>query len=156
MFGETTWWIYMCYFLLCGWADHTTISLLKIWTCHRCSYSPNCSCSCLHLFSSCISNKQGRLIYAMIYVNFPSSWKLSFRIVCQLRSEFDYHVGFGTIVFYFSNSFSFCGFQLLDFLLGHGNRALFRRAELKTLVNLHGNEVINWSYVVDTVMCLCF
>lgn len=31
--------------------------------------------------------------------------------------------------------------QLLDFLLGHGHVALFRRAELKTLVNLHGNEV---------------
>ncbi|KAA3482185.1 DUF21 domain-containing protein isoform X1 [Gossypium australe] len=33
--------------------------------------------------------------------------------------------------------------KLLDFLLGHGHVALFRRAELKTLVNLHGNEV--WS-----------
>jgi hypothetical protein len=32
-------------------------------------------------------------------------------------------------------------FQLLDFLLGHGHVALFRRAELKTLVNFHGNEV---------------
>lgn len=30
--------------------------------------------------------------------------------------------------------------KLLDYLLGHGHRALFRRAELKTLVNLHGNE----------------
>ncbi|KAL1557865.1 DUF21 domain-containing protein [Salvia divinorum] len=30
--------------------------------------------------------------------------------------------------------------KLLDSLLGHGHRALFRRAELKTLVNLHGNE----------------
>ncbi|PKI32655.1 hypothetical protein CRG98_046965 [Punica granatum] len=30
--------------------------------------------------------------------------------------------------------------KLLDFLLGHGHVALFRRAELKTLVNLHGNE----------------
>ncbi|EYU18356.1 hypothetical protein ABFS82_02G048800 [Erythranthe guttata] len=30
--------------------------------------------------------------------------------------------------------------KLLDLLLGHGHRALFRRAELKTLVNLHGNE----------------
>ncbi|KAA0031395.1 hypothetical protein IC582_000171 [Cucumis melo] len=30
--------------------------------------------------------------------------------------------------------------KLLDFLLGHGRVALFRRAELKTLVNLHGNE----------------
>ncbi|KAK9176547.1 hypothetical protein WN944_028564 [Citrus x changshan-huyou] len=29
---------------------------------------------------------------------------------------------------------------LLDVLLGHGRVALFRRAELKTLVNLHGNE----------------
>ncbi|KAL8060792.1 hypothetical protein ABFX02_02G048500 [Erythranthe guttata] len=30
--------------------------------------------------------------------------------------------------------------KLLDLLLGHGHRVLFRRAELKTLVNLHGNE----------------
>ncbi|KAK4424281.1 DUF21 domain-containing protein [Sesamum alatum] len=30
--------------------------------------------------------------------------------------------------------------KLLDYLLGHGHRALFRRAELKTLVDLHGNE----------------
>ncbi|KAJ4747355.1 CBS domain protein (DUF21) [Rhynchospora pubera] len=30
--------------------------------------------------------------------------------------------------------------KLLDFLLGHGHVALFRRAELKTLVTLHGNE----------------
>ncbi|KAL8540486.1 hypothetical protein ACS0TY_001935 [Phlomoides rotata] len=30
--------------------------------------------------------------------------------------------------------------KLLDYLLGHGHKALFRRAELKTLVNFHGNE----------------
>ncbi|KAF3439099.1 hypothetical protein FNV43_RR17374 [Rhamnella rubrinervis] len=30
--------------------------------------------------------------------------------------------------------------KLLDFLLGKGHDALFRRAELKTLVDLHGNE----------------
>ncbi|XP_047160946.1 DUF21 domain-containing protein At2g14520-like isoform X2 [Vigna umbellata] len=30
--------------------------------------------------------------------------------------------------------------ELLDYLLGHRHEALFRRAELKTLVNLHGNE----------------
>ncbi|XP_027930527.1 DUF21 domain-containing protein At2g14520-like [Vigna unguiculata] len=30
--------------------------------------------------------------------------------------------------------------KLLDYLLGHRHEALFRRAELKTLVNLHGNE----------------
>ena len=31
--------------------------------------------------------------------------------------------------------------KLLDYLLGHGHVALFRRAELKTLVDMHGNEV---------------
>uniref|UniRef100_A0A6N2LUM5 CNNM transmembrane domain-containing protein n=1 Tax=Salix viminalis TaxID=40686 RepID=A0A6N2LUM5_SALVM len=30
--------------------------------------------------------------------------------------------------------------KLLDVMLGHGHVALFRRAELKTLVNFHGNE----------------
>eukprot|EP00256_Glycine_max_P056262 XP_014623743.1 DUF21 domain-containing protein At2g14520 isoform X2 [Glycine max] len=30
--------------------------------------------------------------------------------------------------------------ELLDFLLGHRHKALFHRAELKTLVNLHGHE----------------
>ncbi|CAM8878883.1 unnamed protein product [Rhodiola kirilowii] len=30
--------------------------------------------------------------------------------------------------------------KLLDYLLGHKHKALFRRAELKTLVNFHGNE----------------
>ncbi|KAH1145836.1 hypothetical protein AAZV13_15G058500 [Glycine max] len=30
--------------------------------------------------------------------------------------------------------------KLLDFLLGHRHKALFHRAELKTLVNLHGHE----------------
>jgi hypothetical protein len=32
--------------------------------------------------------------------------------------------------------------QLLDTILGKDHAPLFRRAELKTLVNLHGNEVI--------------
>ncbi|KAG4955819.1 hypothetical protein JHK85_042199 [Glycine max] len=32
---------------------------------------------------------------------------------------------------------------LLDFLLGHRHKALFHRAELKTLVNLHGHEIKN-------------
>lgn len=31
--------------------------------------------------------------------------------------------------------------QLLDWLLGKGHFALMRRAELKTLVDMHGNEV---------------
>jgi hypothetical protein len=33
-------------------------------------------------------------------------------------------------------------YQLLDHLLGKDHDALFRRAELKTLVDLHGNEVL--------------
>lgn len=33
-------------------------------------------------------------------------------------------------------------FQLLDLLLGKDHDALFRRAELKTLVDFHGNEVL--------------
>lgn len=41
--------------------------------------------------------------------------------------------------------FAFCGasflLQLLDWLLGKGHSALLRRAELKTLVDMHGNEV---------------
>ncbi|KAH9625452.1 hypothetical protein KSS87_010383 [Heliosperma pusillum] len=41
--------------------------------------------------------------------------------------------------------------KLLDLLLGHGRVALFRRAELKTLVNLHGNEVRNSMAVEDNV-----
>ncbi|CAN7012288.1 unnamed protein product [Brassica rapa subsp. trilocularis] len=36
--------------------------------------------------------------------------------------------------------------KLLDFLLGHGRVALFRRAELKTLVDLHGNEAFFISF----------
>ncbi|MCO5606113.1 hypothetical protein L7F22_060300 [Adiantum nelumboides] len=33
--------------------------------------------------------------------------------------------------------------KLLDFLLGKGHVALFRRAELKTLVDMHGDEVLD-------------
>lgn len=36
---------------------------------------------------------------------------------------------------------TFVSQQLLDKMLGKGHVALFRRAELKTLVNMHGNEV---------------
>jgi hypothetical protein len=42
--------------------------------------------------------------------------------------------------------------QLLDYLLGHRHEALFRRAELKTLVDLHGNEVrIIVAYYFETI-----
>jgi len=32
-------------------------------------------------------------------------------------------------------------FQVLDWMLGKGHAALLKRAELKTFVNFHGNEV---------------
>lgn len=31
--------------------------------------------------------------------------------------------------------------QILDYLLGHDDSALFRRAQLKALVSIHGKEV---------------
>lgn len=53
-------------------------------------------------------------------------------------------------------------FQLLDLLLGHGHKTLFRRAELKTLVNFHGNEVWKIQILASTGLpffvfyfCLC-
>lgn len=33
--------------------------------------------------------------------------------------------------------------QVLDWMLGKGHAALLRRAELKTFVDFHGNEVYN-------------
>jgi hypothetical protein len=46
---------------------------------------------------------------------------------------------------------SYVHFQLLDCLLGHGHVALFRRAELKTLVDFHGNEVYKLSMAYKLV-----
>lgn len=42
-------------------------------------------------------------------------------------------------------------FQVLDWMLGKGHAALLKRAELKTFVNFHGNEVFvfniyNWKF----------
>ena len=48
---------------------------------------------------------------------------------------------FELLLKFYSLFIFFVHFQLLDYLLGHGHVALFRRAELKTLVNMHGNEV---------------
>lgn len=44
-------------------------------------------------------------------------------------------------------------YQLLDLLLGKGHSALLRRAELKTLVDLHGNEVLPWLFpaIMDSI-----
>lgn len=44
-------------------------------------------------------------------------------------------------------------FQVLDAVLGHDD-ALFRRAQLKALVSIHGKEVIHEFYVCMTTHCL--
>lgn len=36
--------------------------------------------------------------------------------------------------------------QVLDWMLGKGHAVLLRRAELKTFVNFHGNEVVNLTF----------
>lgn len=39
--------------------------------------------------------------------------------------------------------------QILDYLLGHNESALFRRAQLKALVSIHGREVGSTAVVQD-------
>jgi hypothetical protein len=43
------------------------------------------------------------------------------------------------------------GVQILDHLLGHNDSALFRRAQLKALVNIHGKEVSSAN--MDSKLC---
>lgn len=47
--------------------------------------------------------------------------------------------------------------QILDFMLGKGHAVLLRRAELKTFVNFHGNEVLNLvfpAFLVSKLVCI--
>lgn len=52
-----------------------------------------------------------------------------------------YHTTYTLLLLKQNNKFLMLLPQLLDLLLGRGRVALYRRAELKTLVDLHGNEV---------------
>lgn len=45
----------------------------------------------------------------------------------------------------FNNMFEIPIWQLLDWFFGKGHGSLLRRAELKTLVDLHANEVVLFS-----------
>ena len=102
-------------------ADNTAICLFSIWFGNRGSSCSSCPCSCLYLLSCCISNQQGKICWA--HYSFMSA--ICFELLLKFYCLFIF----------------FVHFQLLDYLLGHGHVALFRRAELKTLVNMHGNEV---------------
>lgn len=53
--------------------------------------------------------------------------------------EIEHHQKPENLIFYFD--------QLLDVSLGKEHKALFRRAELKTLVDFHGNEVLSQTQV---------
>lgn len=60
-------------------------------------------------------------------------------------------------LYFIAYFYIYLGFQLLDYLLGHRHEALFRRAELKTLVNLHGNEVCIrplWCFWIERKACI--
>lgn len=92
-------------------------------------------------------------VRVLVWICLPVAWPISKVIKCSLDS---FVLGLLVVrevpmsecpahrVFVLKQSLMHFGllyiFQLLDFLLGHGHVALFRRAELKTLVDLHGNE----------------
>ncbi|XP_021890436.1 DUF21 domain-containing protein At2g14520-like isoform X5 [Carica papaya] len=88
-----------------------------------------------------IGAKLAPFVRVLVWICFPVAYpiskvKFNFSLPCRLvllNQEFDS-----------SGEYLITGLvlhQLLDFLLGEGHDALFRRAELKTLVDLHGNEV---------------
>ncbi|XP_021890434.1 DUF21 domain-containing protein At2g14520-like isoform X3 [Carica papaya] len=87
-----------------------------------------------------IGAKLAPFVRVLVWICFPVAYpiskvKFNFSLPCRLvllNQEFDS-----------SGEYLITGLvlhQLLDFLLGEGHDALFRRAELKTLVDLHGNE----------------
>lgn len=47
---------------------------------------------------------------------------------------------FSLLCYFLSSNYALCQ-QVLDYMLGKGHSALLRRAELKTFVDFHGNEV---------------
>lgn len=44
-------------------SDHPTVHLFQTWASYWCDCGPSGSCPCLDLFPSCISYKQGTVIY---------------------------------------------------------------------------------------------
>lgn len=159
-------WDFICVFLLLvsfsivkykvpiniWYADHTTISMYKIWVSHWCNGCSICSSSYLVLVSNSLPNKQGvnfhmhlreMQLTALFQQQQQNTSKYEFtcsikkRIVCVI------------LLSYILNH------QILDYLLGKGHKALYRRAELRTLVDMHGNKVFtNDSLLKDSCSSL--
>lgn len=112
--------------------------------------------SCVKIIPQSVCSRYGLAIGAsvtpfvrvLVWICYPVAFPIS--KVTYIERNFYYFylnkqrkINVYSVLFFFSSQF-FCRcviFQLLDYLLGHRNEALFRRAELKTLVDLHGNEV---------------
>lgn len=78
------------------------------------------------------------LVRVLVWICFPVAYPISKVIGDSLIKCVNITWGLLQYIMWTGN---FPLFQLLDYVLGHGQTALFRRAELKTLVTLHGNEV---------------
>lgn len=86
------------------------------------------------------------LVRLLVWICFPVAYpisKVTNLSMCYLHFAilFRFSSQQISIFHYFINPFFGSLHQLLDLLLGKRHKALFRRAELKTLVDLHGNEV---------------
>ncbi|XP_048502152.1 DUF21 domain-containing protein At2g14520 isoform X2 [Beta vulgaris subsp. vulgaris] len=85
------------------------------------------------------------LVRLLVWICFPVAYpisKVTNLSMCYLHFAilFRFSSQQISIFHYFINPFFGSLHQLLDLLLGKRHKALFRRAELKTLVDLHGNE----------------
>lgn len=80
------------------------------------------------------------VVRVLVWICIPVAYPISKVWYIDLALAFFFSISYATTIFS-DYLYVLCGFQLLDFLLGHGHVALFRRAELKTLVDMHGNEV---------------
>ena len=110
-------------------ADFTPGCLHSIWFGNWCSGGSICPDTCLDLFPCCLSNKQGNIVWFTIHpFNFLQGANIMLiQYICRCLHEWSLLL----VKFY----------QLLDRFLGKDHDALYRRAELKTLVDLHSNEV---------------
>jgi len=112
--------------------------------------------SCVKIIPQSVCSRYGLAIGAsvtpfvrvLVWICYPVAFPIS-KVTYTERNFYYFHLNKqGEKLMYilsyssFLLSFSlYVIFQLLDYLLGHRHEALFRRAELKTLVDLHGNEV---------------
>ncbi|KAL6964169.1 hypothetical protein U1Q18_035227 [Sarracenia purpurea var. burkii] len=84
------------------------------------------------------------VVRVLVWICFPVAFPISKVILVWLFTAILFHlfskiIGWSEQVIFLA-ACVLCDFQLLDFLLGQEHGHLFRRAELKTLINLHCNE----------------